>query len=84
MFLGKRLTIAPLFVAPYYVVSSLSVLRHGLVLLDELLLSLAVPPEEEDFERTPSSCILIALYFINLGDELLLGEAVSCDRGPLI
>ena len=85
LFFGKRLTMAPLFVAPCFRVSSLSVLRHGLVLFDELLFGLVVPPDEEDLECTAaSSCIFIVLCFINLGDVLPLGDPVSCDLVPLI
>jgi hypothetical protein len=70
---------------PCLTVSSLSVLRHGLVLFDELLFGFEVPPDEEDFECTAaSSCILDVLCFISFGDVLSFGDPVSCDLVPLI
>ncbi len=84
LFFAKRLTIDPLFADVTCLIdSSLRVLRHGLVLLDELF-DFAVPADEEDFERTASSCIFMVLYVINYGEVLLFGEVASCDRVPPI
>lgn len=75
---------APLFTdVPYLIDSSLRVLRHGLDLLDELL-DLTVPADEEDFERTASSCILMVLCVIKFGEVLLFGEVALCDLVALI
>lgn len=86
LFFGNKLTMAPLLEAPpCLIVSSLRVLRHGLVLLDELLLGFEVPPDEDDFECTAvSSFIFIVLCFIRFGDVLPFGDPVSCDLVPLI
>ena len=85
VFLAKRLTVAPLLAeAPCLMGSSLRVLRHGLVRLEEWF-DLVVPAEEEDFERTASSLALVVLYIINsfgVAAPICVGEP-SCERVPL-